>query len=162
MADAASGQLRATSTSRTVDLDELEDRFEAYWGVTLGSSVKYLRPQAADVTNATAGQFITFNSTSRTWELRRANAGATVDGPTVNVSETRIEQRNIPVRAANLGTSWTDVSAVQGAAPGGTPGSGQAAGAVAQNGCYISELADTFSVDITNESIFEFIEIHCP
>jgi hypothetical protein len=120
-----------------------------------------VRPQAADVVNASAGQFILFNDTARTWELRRAD-NSVVDGPTVSVTETRAFQRDVPVAAANLGSSWNDVSGVPGALPGASPGNGQTAGAVAPNGCYISELADTLSVDITNESIFEFIEIHCP
>jgi len=134
--------------------------FENYWGVTLGSNVTYLRPQTSEVVNANGGEFILFNSTSRTWTLRQG--ATTIDGPTVSVSETRVEQRNVPVGAANNGNSWTDVSAVNGAVPGATPGGGQAQNAVAPNGCYISELADTFNIDISNESIFEYIEIHCP
>jgi cytoskeletal protein RodZ len=135
--------------------------FENYWGVILGSDVTYLRPQTSDVVNANAGSFILFSSTSSTWSLLGVG-GATIDGPTVVLGETRVEQRNVPVGASNNGNSWTDVSAVNGAVPGATPGAGQAANAVGPNGCYISELADTLDVTMTNESIFEYIEIHCP
>ena len=135
--------------------------FENYWDVTLGRDVTYLRPQTGEVVNANAGEFIIFNNTSRTWTLRRPT-GLNVDGPTVSLTEFRVEQRNVPVGPPNNGNSWTDVSASSGFVPGATPGGGQAAGAVAPNGCYISELADTLDITITNESIFEYIEIHCP
>jgi len=92
----------------------------------------------------------------------RTDDGTVLDGPTVSHRDTKSRQRNVPVGPAGNANSWTDVSAIKDAVPGPTPGGGQGDDVVAPNGCYISELSDTLDLNISNESIFEFIEVHCP
>jgi hypothetical protein len=137
--------------------------FEAFWGVTLGSNVVFRQPADADVSDGLEGQFVIFNGSTRNYSLRAGGSGSAVlDGPTISIADNTVRMRNVPVTASNSGTSWGTASAVPGAANGATPGGGQSTSAIATDRCYFSELASSESIDITNESIFEFIEIHCP
>jgi hypothetical protein len=131
-------------------------------GATSAERVPGIRPEDGEVTGTSSGQFIVINDTSRNWALRDAE-GTVLDGPTVSHTENQSRERNVPVGPAGSGTSWTNVSASRGLVPGPTPGGGQPEETIADNGCYISELADAVDVDPnTAEVNFEFIEIHCP
>jgi len=115
--------------------------FQAFWGVSLPSSVTYVNSNGALPLINGDENYSLFNA-----------SGTRVDGATVNMTAGagRSFQRNGPCASPSLIGSWTVVPAGS-ATPGAGAGIGCARGAV------ISEFSDALG---TGNFVYEFIELH--
>jgi hypothetical protein len=115
--------------------------FEAFWGVTLGSSVVYL--SSADTMPQING--------SETYSLYNA-ASTKVEGPTFGMASAAGQslRRIDPCNSVGVSASWN-----VGATTLATPGSG--AGAGCAGGVKINEFSDAVG---TGNFVYEFVELH--
>jgi hypothetical protein len=120
--------------------------FETFWrgGTPLPSNVVYVN---------SGGALPQING-DENYTLQNA-AGATVDGPTINMptSANSTVQRKDPCLAAGTASSWT-ITTISGTT-GPTPGSG--AGTGCGKGAVINEFSDAIG---TGNFVYEFVEIY--
>jgi cytosine/adenosine deaminase-related metal-dependent hydrolase len=126
-----------------VGVAQTQADFEAFWGVTLGVNVQFFSDD---------GTWPNMNG-GETFELLD-DVGATVDGPTIALTELRSYLRVSPDDLADDVASWTEVPSDP--ESNANPGSGGVA-SDAWSGLYISEFADGTG---NGNFAFEFVELY--
>jgi hypothetical protein len=124
--------------------DSDQEAFEAFWGVTLGPDVQYIRS-----TSLSGGQeFPTING-GETYTLKNTD-DLIADGPTIAIESNQSVQRLNPADPAGQIASWlvTDAS-------GASPGAG--AGTPSNAGVVINEFSDASG---SGNYVYEFIELY--
>ncbi len=121
-----------------------QEAFEAFWGVTLGPHVQYIRS-----TNLSGGQeFPTING-GEIYTLKNTD-DFSVDGPTIALQSGQTVQRVNPGDPATQATSWLVTSASE-----ASPGAG--AGTTSNAGVAINEFSDALG---SGNYIYEFVELY--